>query len=71
MFAGVLAATESRALAQRSGGDPDAEVTVATVKLDGRALFRVAGISALPAEQRAGRGHRPHDLAGATAQRFH
>ncbi|HWS12528.1 MAG TPA: mechanosensitive ion channel family protein [Rhodocyclaceae bacterium] len=36
------------------GGHPDADIRTAPVRLDGRDLFRVRGVTSLPAEERAG-----------------
>jgi len=55
----ALAATVSpfRAPAQSAGGqrgaDLEAEVATAPIEIDGQVLFRVRGVSAMPAEQRA------------------
>ena len=51
----LIAGPWQTALAQRAAGGPeDAEVLTAPVELDGVVLFRVRGVAALPADERAG-----------------
>jgi small-conductance mechanosensitive channel len=50
----AVAVAAPAAQAPEDGGHPDADIRTAPVKLDGRDLFRVRGVTSFPAEERAG-----------------